>query len=54
MPAAPEQPAPKEPHKERHKKSVTGLQRAVRERGSFIRELQRAARARLDKRSPSD
>jgi hypothetical protein len=35
------------------KKSVMGLQSvSVRDRKSFIRELQRAARGRLDKRSP--
>jgi hypothetical protein len=34
------------------KKSVMGLQKRVRDRGSFVRELQRAARDRLDKRSP--
>ena len=36
----------------RRKKSVMGLQRAVTDRASFIRELQRVARGRLDKRSP--
>ncbi|MBN1527851.1 MAG: hypothetical protein JW895_02255 [Thermoleophilaceae bacterium] len=45
-----ENPGAKAPRK----KSVMGLQRVARDRGSFIRELQRAARARLDKRSPSD
>jgi hypothetical protein len=38
--------------REPRKKSVMGIQRVVRDPKSFMRELQRAARGRLDKRSP--
>jgi hypothetical protein len=48
MPEAEQPPQPPKPRK----KGVMGSQRSGRTRESFLRELKRAARGRLDRRSP--
>jgi hypothetical protein len=43
-----------EPEPEQNEKPVLGSQRSGSTRKNFLRELKRAARGRLDKRSPQD